>query len=201
MKVTTVIIFSVIQFSKADINQNLFKRGKIGDNDGLSKIPRLSHHFYVNAYDPERDGFCERIARQTARLVGKNQYNSFQRKRKSYFPIDDQEFRVLDEDYVDSYYPDHYSDIFVENENNFNEYVDVDKIKAAMYTSHIEGRRGVIRIDKNDKRPKCQPVGAQIDCRCGPSLSLPAGGWCALWKCAGIQEIDTIGRWQCASWC
>ena len=28
-----------------------------------------------------------------------------------------------------------------------------------------KGRRGILRIDATDKRPKCQPVGAQIDCR------------------------------------
>jgi len=64
-----------------------------------------------------------------------------------------------------------------------------------------QGRSGFLRIDATDMRPKCQPIGAQIDCRCGSTLSLPAGGWCALWKCDGIQNVDTVGRWSCASWC
>ena len=31
--------------------------------------------------------------------------------------------------------------------------------------SELKGRRGVLRITGEDKRPKCQPIGAQIDCR------------------------------------
>ena len=28
-----------------------------------------------------------------------------------------------------------------------------------------QGRSGFLRIDATDMRPKCQPIGAQIDCR------------------------------------
>jgi len=67
----------------------------------------------------------------------------------------------------------------------------------------VKGRRGeVLNINAVDKRPKCQPIGAQMDCRCGISTSRPAGGWCALWKCGGIKSAaNPVGHWECASWC
>ena len=118
---------------------------------------------------------------------------------------------------------------------------------------------------KSQKMKNLKPAQANFfSIRCGSSLSLPAGGWCALWKCDGIQvsfwklrsissssskwplfalnllfswtistillivsafiiqlsefslsltlvqssfyifsfqNVDTVGRWSCASWC
>ena len=40
-----------------------------------------------------------------------------------------------------------------------------------------QGRRGVLRTSSGeDRRPKCQPVGAQIDCR---------------WEDAGVDAVTT----------
>ena len=41
---------------------------------------------------------------------------------------------------------------------------------------------------KSQKMKNLKPAQANFfSIRCGSSLSLPAGGWCALWKCDGIQ--------------
>jgi len=56
-----------------------------------------------------------------------------------------------------------------------------------------------------DKRPKCQPIGQELDCRCDFSSGLHSAGWCALWGCrpqGGVQQtFEVIGHWECLSWC
>ena len=44
-----------------------------------------------------------------------------------------------------------------------------------------QGRSGFLRIDATDMRPKCQPIGAQIDCRwerCDHNGQFYIIGWC-----------------------
>ena len=49
-----------------------------------------------------------------------------------------------------------------------DEVIDDDEMMEYMKDeSQLKGRRGVLRITGEDKRPKCQPIGAQIDCRFG----------------------------------
>ena len=143
-------------------------------------------------------GFCERIARQTARLVGKNQYprtQTFFSRNRSYCylmktfhtclenlrigltfvfvcrrsPLYNSYFPVFEEESVyprsnDNYYP------VKEVTRSFNgdiEYIDeiIDEDAISVQDTTNKGRMGSLVIDGNDKRPKCQPVGAQIDCR------------------------------------
>ena len=44
------------------------------------------------------------------------------------------------------------------------EYVDQIMEEDGTLEMEARGRRGILKI-QDDKRPKCQPVGAQIDCR------------------------------------
>ena len=44
------------------------------------------------------------------------------------------------------------------------EYVDQVMKEDGTLEMEARGRRGILKI-QDDKRPKCQPVGAQIDCR------------------------------------
>jgi len=202
----------------SDINEDLYKKGKQLYGDEGSKLwneeedvakGRKNLYIYRNAYNPDRDGFCERIARQTANLVRTNQYphlhksknKGYHRGRRSTFP------RVVDSFQSRSSYPVEYVD-YDNFPQEFSANYDEDQNAAFEDVTMKEelgpkGRRGtVLNIDAQDKRPKCQPIGAQIDCRCGISSSRPAGGWCALWKCGGIRSASNpIGRWECASWC
>ena len=45
------------------------------------------------------------------------------------------------------------------------EYVDQIINEDQILEMEAKGRRGILKIE-DDKRPKCQPIGAQIDCRC-----------------------------------
>ena len=80
----------------------------------------------------------------------------------SYFPVDE-------EDYVSPRSHDNFNYYPVkEVTRSFNgdiEYID-EIIDEDVPVDGIEkGRMGSLLINGNDKRPKCQPVGAQIDCR------------------------------------
>ena len=117
-------------------------------------------------------GFCERIARQTANLVRTNQYphlhkaknKGYHRGRRSTFP------RVIDSFQSRSSYPVEYVD-YDNFPQEFSLNYDEDQNVAFEDVTMKEdlgpkGRRGtVLNIDAQDKRPKCQPIGAQIDCR------------------------------------
>merc|ERR1711874_527944 len=147
--------------------------------------------------DLYKKGFCERIARQTANLVRTNQYP--RRKGRS-------TYSGVPEAYMGGSYPVEYVDYesfpqefsVGKDSELFGRFQDVSEVTE----EEVRGRRGTLEINAVDKRPKCQPIGAQIDCRCGVSTSRPAGGWCALWKCEGIKsEANPVGHWACASWC
>lgn len=49
--------------------------------------------------------------------------------------------------------------------DEFSTEVAFEQMSESDEVVEAKGRRGVLRIDATDKRPKCQPVGAQIDCR------------------------------------
>jgi len=65
--------------------------------------------------------------------------------------------------------------------------------------------RTVLQLVDEDQRPKCQPIGESLGCRCDYTSGLPAAGWCALWKCkpaGAVQKpFEVIGHWECATWC
>ena len=80
----------------------------------------------------------------------------------SYFPVFEEE--SVSPRSNDNYYP------VKEVTRSFNgdiEYIDeiIDEDAISVQDTPNKGRMGSLVIDGNDKRPKCQPVGAQIDCR------------------------------------
>ena len=87
-------------------------------------------------------GFCERITRQTSQLVGSGQYGRRQGRAWDYYPVPDRSYSGNIE-YVD--------EIMEDNQD--------------MVEMEDKGRRGVLKIVGVDKRPKCQPIGAEMDCR------------------------------------
>jgi len=207
---STILMLVVVELVISEYyNEERYKKGKQGQNEALGPIPprfwqgetsaevskgRKNLFIYLNAYSPDRDGFCERIARQTAKLVKTNQYPKFHGKRRGRSTYED-----VPEIFMGGSYP---TVEYVDYENFPQEFGTFQEV-SEVTPEDIKGRAGsILEINAEDKRPKCQPIGAQIDCRCGVSASRPAGGWCALWKCEGIKfEANPIGHWSCASWC
>merc|ERR1711874_964840 len=208
---SVILVLVLVQLVQSEINEDLYKKGKREGRQDLGATPhrywqdktgvgaakgRKNLYIYLNAYNPDRDGFCE-IARQTANLVRTNQYP--RRKGRS-------TYSGVPEAYMGGSYPVEYVDYesfpqefsVGKDSELFGRFQDVSEVTE----EEVKGRRGTLEINAVDKRPKCQPIGAQIDCRCGVSTSRPAGGWCALWKCEGIKsEANPVGHWACASWC
>ena len=99
-------------------------------------------------------GFCARLTRQTSQLVGSGQYprygggGGYSKRSTGYYPA-----RATDQEY----YPVEYSDEIS---------LDQQMLEDLLRENHEAKRtRDVLKIIAVDKRPKCQPIGAQVDCR------------------------------------
>ena len=119
---------------------------------------RISQHFYINVNrNPDRDGFCARLTRQTSQLVGSGQYprygqaGHYSKRSTGYYPA-----RGSDWDY----YPLGYSD-----EISLDEQMLESLVRENHQNLETKRTREVLKIIAVDKRPKCQPIGAQVDCR------------------------------------
>ena len=115
---------------------------------------RISQHFYINVNrNPDRDGFCARLTRQTSQLVGSGLAGQRYSKRSTgYYP-------ARGSDQWD-YYPGGSSD-----EISLDDQILESLIRENHQRLETKRTRDVLKIIAVDQRPKCQPIGAQVDCR------------------------------------
>ena len=115
---------------------------------------RISQHFYINVNrNPDRDGFCARLTRQTSQLVGSGQVRSgqhYSKRSSGYYPAGGSAW---------DYYPGGYSEEISLDQTMLE---DLHNLQA----QRTRDRDQRLKIVAVDPRPKCQPLGAQVDCRC-----------------------------------
>jgi len=150
---------------------------------------------FLNAYSPDRHGMCQRITRQSnaAKAGGRRgKRDAIETIETIETSQDLNQEDVLEEDEIE----------IREGRNYHHHREQLDKQLASQLRIK---ERELAAEAAQDKRPKCQPIGQQLDCRCDYSAPLPASGWCALWGCkpAGQvqQPFEVIGHWECLSWC
>ena len=121
---------------------------------------RISQHFYINVNrNPDRDGFCARLTRQTSELVGSGQYTRYgqaghySKRSTGYYPARGSGW---------DYYPVGFSDEISLDEQMLESLIRENNQNLETKRTR---ERDVLKIIAVDKRPKCQPIGAQVDCR------------------------------------